>query len=40
MPLILDDKYNWIILDLRSNFGGTLSILFAIIYFLYGKDLM
>lgn len=39
MPIILDDKYQWIVLDLRTNFGGTLSILFALTYYLYGKDL-
>ena len=39
MVLIFEDKYEWIVLDLRNNFGGTLSMLFALTYYLYGEEL-
>jgi len=30
----------WIILDVRSNFGGNLQVLNALLYYLYGNKIM
>ena len=35
--VINDDKYKWILIDLRDNFGGSLALLYLLIIRLFGN---
>lgn len=37
---IKSDNSEWIVLDVRSNFGGSLSILYVLTYHLFGKQVV
>ena len=36
MSYVREKAVNWVVFDMRNNFGGSLSVLNAAIHFLYG----
>ena len=40
LQLIRETKPEWVIVDLRSNSGGTISVLLALLYNLYPREVM
>ena len=40
LAVIRNPNLEWIVLDLRTNFGGYLDVLHAILYYLYPKEVV